>query len=346
MSGIGDDHTDHPRGAPGRGAAPPQVHRLRRRRRHPRRRGRPRLAGPAYAAVPSAAADPRALRPRGPPDRRRRPDLALITITINQDGTASFALPRMEVGQGITTSTAMIIAEELDLPVEKVHVTLAPARPELVLNQLTGGSNTTVSTYTPIRVAAADRQRRPARGRRHRARVAVDLLTRKEGVITAPDGLRDVRRARDQAASADDAGSRSSSRPRRLHGRSARRATASTRWAPSPGASSSPWTSTCPARCRRWSAAPPTLNGSPRSLRNEAAVLAMPGVTHVALVDTGVAVRAETFGQCIDAIRALTSTGTPARSRASPTRRSWPGCARPSSRSPSRTSRCWPRRSS
>ena len=33
--------------------------------------------------------------------------------------------------------------------------------------------------------------------------------------------------------------------------------------------------------------------------------LAMPGVTDVALVATGVAVRGETFGQCIDAVRAL-----------------------------------------
>ena len=49
----------------------------------------------------------------------------------------------------------MLIAEELDLPLEKVQVTLADARPELVFNQLTGGSNTTISTYTPIRVAAA-----------------------------------------------------------------------------------------------------------------------------------------------------------------------------------------------
>ena len=36
-----------------------------------------------------------------------------------------------------------------------MRVTLAPARPELLFNQLTGGSNTTMSTYTPIRVAAA-----------------------------------------------------------------------------------------------------------------------------------------------------------------------------------------------
>ena len=37
---------------------------------------------------------------------------------------------------------------------------------------------------------------------------------------------------------------------------------------------------------------PPTLNGSPKTIRNQAAVLAMPGVTDVAQVDTGVAVRA------------------------------------------------------
>uniref|UniRef100_UPI000A87C883 molybdopterin cofactor-binding domain-containing protein n=1 Tax=Nocardioides massiliensis TaxID=1325935 RepID=UPI000A87C883 len=79
----------------------------------------------------------------------------LIAIQIHDDGTASFALPRMEVGQGITTSTAMIIAEELDIDVAQVRVSLADARPELVFNQLTGGSNTTISTFTPIRVAAA-----------------------------------------------------------------------------------------------------------------------------------------------------------------------------------------------
>ena len=38
---------------------------------------------------------------------------------------------------------------------EQVNVTLADARPELIFNQLTGGSSTTYSIYTPIRVAAA-----------------------------------------------------------------------------------------------------------------------------------------------------------------------------------------------
>src|SRR6478609_1977563 len=71
------------------------------------------------------------------------PTASLVTVTVNKDGTASFALPRSENGQGITTSTAMIIAEELELPVSKVEVTLADARPELLFNHLTGGSSTT-----------------------------------------------------------------------------------------------------------------------------------------------------------------------------------------------------------
>ena len=49
----------------------------------------------------------------------------------------------------------------------------------------------------------------------------------------------------------------------------------------------------------------PTLNGTPARIRNRREVQRMPGVTHVAQVSTGVAVRARTFGQCIDAVRAL-----------------------------------------
>ncbi|MBO0843616.1 MAG: xanthine dehydrogenase family protein molybdopterin-binding subunit, partial [Nocardioides sp.] len=45
-----------------------------------------------------------------------------------------------------------------------------------------------------------------------------------------------------------------------------------------------------------------------KTVNNKADVLAMPGVTHVATIPTGVAVRAATFGQCIDAVRALNVT--------------------------------------
>ncbi|HEX9334631.1 MAG TPA: molybdopterin cofactor-binding domain-containing protein, partial [Pseudonocardiaceae bacterium] len=83
------------------------------------------------------------------------PTSGLISVQVNTDGTASFAAHRAEVGQGMTTAVAMMIAEELDLPLEKVTVTLADARPELLMNQLTGGSNSMRSIYLPVRTAAA-----------------------------------------------------------------------------------------------------------------------------------------------------------------------------------------------
>ena len=52
-------------------------------------------------------------------------------------------------------------------------------------------------------------------------------------------------------------------------------------------------------------ARPPTIKGTPKSVSNLARVRAMPGITDVAMISTGVAVRGHTFGQCIDAIRAL-----------------------------------------
>src|SRR5436305_11926796 len=117
-----------------------------------------------------------------------RPTANMISVTINKDGSASFALPRVETGQGITTSTAMIIAEELDLPVDKVHVTLADARPELKMNQFTAGSNTTISTYTPIRSAAAAAKQQMLLAAARELGVDVSDLSSDLGVVRAPDG--------------------------------------------------------------------------------------------------------------------------------------------------------------
>ncbi|MBO0821444.1 MAG: molybdopterin-dependent oxidoreductase, partial [Nocardiopsaceae bacterium] len=88
-------------------------------------------------------------------DLAAAPTSGLITVSVDSDGTASFAVPRAEVGQGMTTAVAMMVAEELDLPLDKVNITLADARPELMMNQLTGGSNSMRSMYTPVRTAAA-----------------------------------------------------------------------------------------------------------------------------------------------------------------------------------------------
>src|SRR3954452_18736657 len=112
-------------------------------------------AAPAHAAIPTTQQPVDSYDLSDLLTDAARPTNSLLTITVNPDGTAAFALPRAEVGQGLTTSFAMVIADEMELPLEKVKVTLADARPELVFNQLTGGSNSMHALYEPVRTAAA-----------------------------------------------------------------------------------------------------------------------------------------------------------------------------------------------
>jgi isoquinoline 1-oxidoreductase beta subunit len=241
------------------------------------------------------------------------PTANLITIRIDTDGTASFALPRAEVGQGITTSSAMLIAEELDLPLEKVHVSLADARPELVFNQLTGGSNTTISTFTPIRVAAA-----VARGRLLKAAAlelgeVIDTLTAKAGIVTSTVTGKSLTYGELAEKAAEMTTLQVSVTLKKASdfeviGTAQRRidaleaVTGRKRFAMDlhvPDA--------LPAMVCR----PPTINGTVRSVENADEVRAMPGITDIVPVSTGVAVRGRTFGQCIDAVRALKVTWGP-----------------------------------
>ncbi|MEO6511229.1 MAG: molybdopterin cofactor-binding domain-containing protein, partial [Nocardioides sp.] len=235
-----------------------------------------------------------------------RPTANLITVTINEDGTASFELPRAEVGQGITTSTAMLIAEELDLPLSKVHVTLAPARPELLFNQLTGGSNTTISTYTPIRVAAAVARLALLEAAAIALGDTVGGLVAKGGVITGSGGKSvTYGELAVKAAATQDRAVEVELKTESdfaVVGQPTNRVDA---LAAVTGAKDFTTDVQVPDALPTMVCRAPTLNGTPVSVRNQAQVESMPGVTHVAQVSTGVAVRAATFGQCIDAVRAL-----------------------------------------
>ena len=105
-------------------------------------------------------------------------------IQIGTDGRVRVAVPHLEMGQGITTGLAMLAAEELELPVERIvayhpskpqsfHANFAVAlqkRPEELSGLvdwfgqrfigalelvLTGGSTATVNAWVPLRRAAA-----------------------------------------------------------------------------------------------------------------------------------------------------------------------------------------------
>lgn len=81
-------------------------------------------------------------------------------VRIGADGKATLIMPQTEMGQGIYTALAMLIAEELDLPLEGVTLEAAPPSDALYGNpifkvQVTGGSTSVVGYWQPLRKAGA-----------------------------------------------------------------------------------------------------------------------------------------------------------------------------------------------
>lgn len=240
------------------------------------------------------------------------PTANLITVKINKDGTASFDMPRSEQGQGVTTMAAMLIAEELDLPVEKVNVTLADARPELLFNQLTAGSSTVLTTYTPIRIAAAIAKGQLLEAAAIEFNEVTSRLSSKGGYILGTAG--------EALSFGDLAGKAASKETRKVEADlkpesefkiigkpqnriDAREAvTGRKRFAMDMDMPDALPTMVC---------RPPTIKGRVKSVNNMEQLKRMPGITDVVPVETGVAIRGRTFGQCIDAVRAVEASWEP-----------------------------------
>ena len=238
------------------------------------------------------------------------PTANLVTITVNTDGTVSYALPRAEVGQGLTTAVPMIIADELDLPIESVHVTLSDARTDLLWNQLTGGSNSIHSLYTPLRTAAALARQRLVAAAAAQWNVSPDSLTTRNGIVSGT-GRSATYGSLAQAAAATQTTQQSvtlkDAQALAVVGVAQRRLDA---LAAVTGRKQFAMDIDVPNALPTMIHRAPRLNAKVLSVSNLAAVRAMPGVTDVGIVSTGVAVRAQTFGQCIDAVRALHVTWT------------------------------------
>ncbi len=81
-------------------------------------------------------------------------------IRIDDQGTVTFISPQVEMGQGVYTSLAMMVAEELDANWSKVRVEHAPPNAKLYFNpmlgvQATGNSNSIRAFWKPLRQASA-----------------------------------------------------------------------------------------------------------------------------------------------------------------------------------------------
>jgi isoquinoline 1-oxidoreductase beta subunit len=98
--------------------------------------------------------------PVQPPDATEGRFAPNAFIRIDADGRTTLVMPQVEMGQGVYTSIAMILAEELDA--DMAHVALAHAPPDDKLYgnpmfgiQATGNSNSIRAWWMPLRKAAA-----------------------------------------------------------------------------------------------------------------------------------------------------------------------------------------------
>src|SRR5712672_1782265 len=81
-------------------------------------------------------------------------------IRIDPEGKTTLVMPQVEMGQGVYTSIAMILAEELDADLAKVTLEHAPPNDKLYSNpvfglQVTGNSNSIRAFWKPLREAGA-----------------------------------------------------------------------------------------------------------------------------------------------------------------------------------------------
>jgi isoquinoline 1-oxidoreductase beta subunit len=238
------------------------------------------------------------------------PTAYLLKIEVTPANRVIVHVPRAEVGQGITTAMGIVAAEELDAALDTVDVVLDDARPELVWNQLTGGSNSVHSLYEPMRTVAAAARARLLTAAAQRFGVDATTLTARNSTVVTRDG----RVATYGSLSADAANVSTPALPgtpkspsqftrigqptTRLDARDL--VTGRAQYALDLPVAAVP---TVVAR-------PPTIGGSVRTF-DASTARAMPGVVGIAQIPTGIAVAATTFGQAQAARDALHVTWDP-----------------------------------
>jgi isoquinoline 1-oxidoreductase beta subunit len=116
-------------------------------------------------------------------------------VRIGADDRVTVVIPSSEMGQGVASALAMVLADELDADWRKVHFEFAPADAgykNLIYGlQLTGGSTTVRSFWEPMAKSGAAARQMLLQAAAARWNVPVDALTTSAGQVRhAPSGKR------------------------------------------------------------------------------------------------------------------------------------------------------------
>jgi len=84
--------------------------------------------------------------------------IANLYITILASGRVALIVNKAEIGQGVSTGYATLVAEELAVPIDHIDVHYADSNQDMrtsSMMQITGGSTSTAEAFVPLRHAAA-----------------------------------------------------------------------------------------------------------------------------------------------------------------------------------------------
>lgn len=109
-------------------------------------------------------------------------------VEIATDDTVTVWAPVPEIGQGIRTALPMLVAEELDVPWERVRVRQAPGEPRFGPRQVAAGSVSVAIYWLPLRRAGAAGRAALLATAAERWGVDAAACSTSAGVVIHPDG--------------------------------------------------------------------------------------------------------------------------------------------------------------
>ncbi len=124
-----------------------------------------------------------------PTDAAFAPDAFL---RIDTDGSVTVMVGKSEMGQGVATALPQLVAEELDVPWDRISYAFAPAHPAYGQFgvQATGGSTSVKDSWLPLREAGAKARWMLREAAARRWGVPAAELTTKDATVVAPSGER------------------------------------------------------------------------------------------------------------------------------------------------------------
>jgi len=117
-------------------------------------------------------------------------------IKIGADDRATVVMPKVEMGQGTYTSLPMLVAEELEIPLDRIDVVPAPPDPKVYGfegDQSTGGSTTIRLCWIPLRKAGAAARMMLIGAAAQHWRVAPDTCHAEQGQVVHTPSARRLR---------------------------------------------------------------------------------------------------------------------------------------------------------